>query len=76
MRPPESECICPKAMQTLPRWEGVNMGRALLRTATAAGCPVHDSCHGYTKAERTGRPSWSVPYCPIHGTHNCPAKGQ
>ena len=73
MRPPESECICPRAMQSLPLWEGVNMGQALLRTTTTKGCPVHDSCHGYTKAVRAARPAWSNPYCPIHRTKDCPS---
>lgn len=72
MRPPESDCICPRAMQRLPRWEGVDMGQAVLRTATTPGCPVHDACHGYTRTVRAARPAWSDPYCPIHKTRDCP----
>lgn len=63
-------------MQSLGRWEGVDMGRALLRTTTTKNCPVHDACHGYTKKYRAGLPEWSNPYCPIHGTRNCPDEKQ
>ena len=59
-------------MQSLGRWEGINMGQALLRTTTTKGCPVHNSCHGYTKADRADRPWWSRPWCPIHDIQNCP----
>lgn len=72
MRPDESECICPRAEQSLGRLYGVNMGRAVLRTKTTKDCPVHDACHGYTKAVRAARPSWSKPWCPKHATRNCP----
>ena len=67
-----AECTCPKSMQSLGRWEGVDMGRAMLRTSTEPGCPVHDSCQHYTKANRAKRPVWSNPYCPIHKTKDCP----
>ena len=73
MRPPESDCICPKAMQSLGTQDGIRMGNAMLRTKTTKGCPVHDSCHGYTKEYRKERPSWGNPYCPIHRVKNCPA---
>jgi hypothetical protein len=72
MRPPESDCICPKAMQSLGRWEGVSMGKALLRTTTTEDCPVHDACHGYTKAVRAEEENGEWLYCPHHGKRNCP----
>jgi len=65
-------CICPHMEGSLGRLDGISMGRGMLRTSTTVGCPVHDTCQGYTKEVRAARPEWSNPYCPIHGTKNCP----
>ncbi len=67
-----AQCTCPRSMQPLGRWDGINMGQAMLRTSTTKDCPVHDSCQHYTKAVRAERPWWSNPYCPIHKTRDCP----
>lgn len=66
------ECVCPHDERPLGRLYGVNMGRGMVRLSTTKGCPEHDSCHGFTKADRAARPSWSNPWCPIHETRNCP----
>lgn len=69
------ECTCPHGERPLGRLYGVNMGRGIVRLSTTPNCPEHDSCHGWTKqrrAERTKEASWSKPYCPKHGTKNCP----
>lgn len=66
------ECICPHSERPLGRLHGISMGRGIVRLSTTAGCPEHDSCHGWTKARRAQQPEWSKPYCPIHGTRNCP----
>jgi hypothetical protein len=52
--------------------DGYDMGRGMVRISTTPGCPVHDSCQGFTKAYRATRPEWSDPYCVIHGTSDCP----
>lgn len=67
-----TDCICPKAMQSLGTLYGISMGKAMLRTTTIKDCPAHDSCHGYTKAVRAARPEWSDPWCPKHGRKDCP----
>lgn len=65
-------CICPHKIGPMGFLHGVNMGKGKLRTSTTQGCPVHDTCQGYTKAVRAARPSWSNPWCPIHAGRNCP----
>lgn len=70
--PNPEDCTCPHGVRPLGMLYGVNMGKGPVRLSTTKGCPVHDSCHGWTKAERQKRPSWSNPYCPIHKTRDCP----
>lgn len=65
-------CTCPFAWQQLGRLYGISMGPGWVRLKDTPGCPVHDSCHGWTAERRAGRPSWSNPWCPIHQTRNCP----
>lgn len=65
-------CICKYEVRPLGSLHGVRMGHDWVRVSTAKGCPEHDACHGWTAARRAERPSWSRPYCPIHGTRDCP----
>lgn len=65
-------CTCPHEERSLGRLHGVDMGRGIVRTGLTKGCPVHDTCQGYTRAVRSGRPAWSDPWCPIHGRRDCP----
>jgi hypothetical protein len=69
----ERPCTCSHGVRSLGRLAGIYMGRGTVRLSTTAGCPEHDSCHGYTKEVRASRPHWSRPWCPIHHTGNCPA---
>jgi hypothetical protein len=70
---PSRECTCPRDERSLGSLYGISMGRGRVRLSTTAGCPEHDSCHGYTAAVRAARPSWSRPWCPKHHTRDCPA---
>jgi len=65
-------CSCPHGIRSLGRLDRVNMGQGLVRLSTTKGCPEHDSCHGWTKAKRAAQPSWSDPWCPLHGGRDCP----
>ncbi len=67
-------CTCRREERPLGRWPGTNidMGRRIVRLGTTPNCPVHDSCRGFTKANRAARPSWSNPYCPKHPKTPCP----
>ena len=66
-------CICPTATESLGRLHGIGMGKAIVRTATVKGCPVHDSCRGYTKEARSAAANGPWLYCPHHGVKECPA---
>lgn len=65
-------CTCTYGIRSLGRLYGINMGKGRVRLTTTPDCPEHDSCHGWTKDRRANRPAWSKPWCPKHGTRNCP----
>jgi len=62
-----SVCTCPRK-ELADRM----FGPTIVRTSTTEGCPLHDTCQGYTKVARAARPEWSDPWCPIHATRDCP----
>lgn len=71
----EDRCTCPHRMVSGGRVDHITMGPIRARVGTTKDCPVHDTCQGYTKANRAQRPEWSNPYCPIHKTKPCPESG-
>jgi len=73
---PLKDCTCPHGERPLGVLYGVNMGRGTVRLSTTKDCPIHDACQRFTKAHRAGRPSWSDPWCVIHGKKPCPEEEQ
>lgn len=69
---PKKPCLCDHAYSNLGKLNGMNMGKGWVRTTTHPACYHHSKCHGYTAAYRNTQPQWSNPYCPIHGTKDCP----
>lgn len=71
----DPRCTCPHGERSLGVLNRINMGRGVVRLSTTRGCPVHDACHGWTRAARIARrveAPWSDPYCPVHATRDCP----
>jgi hypothetical protein len=71
------ECTCPHGPTSGTTLYDVRLpGDPNGRLSTAKGCPEHNACHHWTKANRAkyviGRP-WSIgPWCPIHEGRDCP----
>ena len=65
-------CTCPHGERSLGVLGGINMGRGIVRLSTTSGCPVHDSCQGYTASIRAHKWNGLRLYCPIHRTKDCP----
>lgn len=71
-RRPLADCTCPREIRPLGRFEGVDMGKGMVRLRTTKDCPEHDSCHSFTKELRSSHDNGSWLYCPIHKRRDCP----
>lgn len=66
---------CEYAVKSLGVWDGINMGKGLVRLTTHPECPEHALCQRYTKEYRATQWNGEWLYCNVHRTKNCPEHG-